>query len=84
MNIEFATSERQTAFGYIQKVYPTKTITEDQCSKLLDLVNRDILRIQDPMMYGNRIGVIQGAAYKAGDKPEIDAAIQQLKEEGII
>jgi len=84
MEITFATSERNTAFGYIQKVYPSKTITENQCSKLLDLVQRDILRIQDPMMYGNRIGVIAGNKYSSEFKPEIDSAIQQLKDEKIL
>ena len=84
MNIEFATCVKTTAFGYLQKVYPTKTITEDQVSKLLDLVGRDIVRIQDPYMYGNRIGVVGGSNYKPENKLEIDEAIAQLKENKIL
>jgi len=80
MNIEFATCVKRTALGYLQKIYPTKTITEDQVSRLLDLVDRDIVRIQDPYMYGNRIGVVQGKNYKPENMPEINEAIAQFKE----
>ena len=60
MNVDFATCERHRALGYIQKVYPSRTIedTPEGIGPLLDLVERDIVRIQDPMMYGNRIGVV--------------------------
>lgn len=63
MNIEFATCERKTALGFIQKVYPSKEITDTpECAgPLLDLVERDIVRIQDPMMYGNKIAVSPNA-----------------------
>jgi hypothetical protein len=63
MNIEFATCERKRALEFIQKVYPSKMITDTpECAgPLLDLVERDIVRIQDPMMYGNRIAVSQNA-----------------------
>lgn len=84
MNIEFATCVKTTAFGYLQKDCPTKTITEDQVSKLLDLVSRDIVRIQDPYMYGNRIGIIQGRNYKSENMPEINEAIAQMKENDLI
>lgn len=63
MNIEFATCERHRALGFIQKVYPSKNITDTpDCAKpLLDLVEKDIVRIQDPTMYGNRIEVSPNA-----------------------
>ena len=63
MNIEFATCERKRALGFIQKVYPSKVITDtDECAKpLLDFVEKDIVRIQDPMMYGNKIAVSPNA-----------------------
>jgi hypothetical protein len=63
MNIEFATCDRRTALGYIQKVYPGKVITDtpDSAGPLLDLVEKDIVRIQDPMMYGSRIQVSPNA-----------------------
>ena len=63
MNIEFATCERGRALEFIKRVYPSKIITDspDSAGPLLDLVEKDIVRIQDPTMYGNRIGVSPNA-----------------------
>jgi hypothetical protein len=63
MTIEFATCERKRALKFIQRVYPSKVITDTpSCAgPLLDLVERDIVRIQDPMMYGNIIAVSPNA-----------------------
>ena len=63
MNIEFATCERKRALGYIQQVYPSRVITDtpDSAGPLLDLVEQDIVRIQDPAMYGGRIEVSPNA-----------------------
>lgn len=63
MNIEFATCKRQTALEFIKRVYPSKDITDTpECAgPLLDLVEKDIVRIQDPMMYGNTIAVSPNA-----------------------
>jgi len=62
MNIQFATCNRQEALRFIQMVYiPNKiTDTPDSAGPLLDFVEKDIVRIQDPMMYGGRIQVIPG------------------------
>ena len=64
MNIEFATCERQRALGFIQRVYPSNIITDtpESAGPLLDLVEKDIVRIQDPTMYGNRIEVSPNAS----------------------
>lgn len=63
MNIEFATCDRARALKYIQEVYPSKTITDtpDSAGPLLDLVEKDIVRVQDPMMYGSRIAISPNA-----------------------
>lgn len=63
MYIEFATCDRKRALGYIQKVYPSKVITDtpDSAGPLLDFVEKDIVRIQDPHMYGSRINVSPNA-----------------------
>lgn len=63
MDIEFATCERKRALEFIQRVYPSKSITDtpDCAGPLLDLVERDIVRIQDPTMYGNKIAVSPNA-----------------------
>ena len=70
MNIQFATCNRHSALEYIKRVYPDNVITDtDDCAKpLLDLVQEDYLRIQDPMMYGNRIGIMPGKRF---DKCEL-------------
>jgi len=64
MNIEFATCERRRALGFIQAVYPSKTITDtpESAGPLLDLVEKDIVRIQDPALYGGRIAVSPNAS----------------------
>ena len=63
MNIEFATCERSRALGFIKQVYPSKIITDtpDCAGPLLDLVEKDIVRIQDPFMYGSQIAVSPNA-----------------------
>ena len=61
--MEFATCERKRALEFLQSVYPSKPITDtpDCAGPLLDLVEKDIVRIQDPAMYGNRIEVSPNA-----------------------
>jgi len=63
MHIEFATCERKMALEFIQRVYPDKKITDtpDSAGTLLDFVEKDIVRIQDPMMYGNAIAISPNA-----------------------
>jgi len=62
MNIEFATCERKRGLEYIQRVCPSKAITDtpESAGPLLDFVEQDLVRIQDPFMYGNRIAVVPG------------------------
>jgi len=82
MSIQFATCNRRSALDFIKRVYPSKEITDTpECAgDLLDLVEKDIVRIQDPMMYGNRIQVVAGKKYKGSgvtDK-EIQAACMKF------
>ena len=62
MNIQFATCSRHNALGFIKRVYPDRDITDtlDCAAPLLDFVEKDIVRIQDPMMHGSRIGIVPG------------------------
>ncbi len=66
MNIQFATCNRVSALRFIQQIYPSKTITDTpDCAKpLLDFVEQDLVRIQDPMMYGNKIQVVPGKQWR--------------------
>lgn len=62
IGFSFATCERKRALGFIQKVYPSKEIadTPESAGPLLDFVEKDVVRIQDPYMHGNQIQVIPG------------------------
>lgn len=73
MHIEFATCERHRALQFIQKVYPSKTITDtpDSAGPLLDYVEKDIVRIQDPMMYGSTIAISPGTNWDESKRDEI-------------
>lgn len=65
MNFSFATCVRSSALRFIQQVYSPQTITDtpDSAGPLLDFVEKDIVRVQDPMMHGNRIEVLPGTNY---------------------
>ena len=62
MILNFATCERRKALEYIQQVLPSREIadTPESAGPLLDFVEQDIVRVQDPFMYGNRIQVTPG------------------------
>jgi hypothetical protein len=70
MYIQFATCDRKTALEYIQRVYPGREITDtpESAGPLLDFVEKDIVRIQDPMMYGNQIQVVPGKNWVESDE----------------
>ncbi len=59
---EFATCDRNRALYFLQEVYPSRKIedTPESAGLLLDLVEQDLIRIQDPLMYGKRIQVVPG------------------------
>lgn len=62
MSFQFATCERVRALGFIQRVYSGDSITDtpDSAGPLLDFVEKDIVRIQDPMMHGDSPQVVPG------------------------
>ena len=69
MDINFATCERNRALEFLKKVYPNYDVKDEGTAKdLLDLVEKDIVRIQDPMMYGNRIQVTAGTNWKENEE----------------
>ncbi len=83
MRIEFATCERKRALGYIQSVYPSRDIedTPESAGPLLDFVEEDIVRIQDPMMYGSRIEVVPGKEWDHAHRDAVVAAASALHKE---
>ena len=79
--IQFATCNRGDALRYIQRVYPGKTIADEGIvSELLDYVQQDIVRIQDPMMYGNRIAIIPATNFNENMREEITAIARRFAE----
>jgi len=80
MNVEFATCVRKTALEYLQKVLPNNNITDtpESAGKLLDFVEKDIIRVQDPMMYGSRIGIIPSTNYEEKYKDDIMTECQKF------
>ena len=72
----FATRDRARALAFIQKVYPSKVITDTpECAgPLLDLVEADIVRVQDPLMHGANIEVIPATNWKEEHRADVVAA----------
>lgn len=73
MTIQFVTCCRKTALGYLQEVYPSKEIsdTPESVGKLLDFVEKDIVRIQDPRMYGSTIQVVPATNWDEKHREDI-------------
>jgi len=68
MPIQFATCVRGTALRFIREAYPDIEDTPESAGVLLDLVERDVVRIQDPMMHGPGIAVIPGRNWQESDE----------------
>ena len=75
---QFATCDRQRALGFIAAVYPNCEIsdTAESAGPLLALVERDIVRIQDPEYHAknNTIQVVAGKNWKDGHRDMVVAA----------
>jgi hypothetical protein len=66
------------ARNHIQKMYPNKVIDDTKISKLIDLINKDILRVQDPDCH-QPCQIVQGTKFKEDEHQElVDAAIQEF------
>jgi hypothetical protein len=82
MSFEFATCDRNRALGFLRQVYPSSTIEDsaDSAGPMLDLVEADIIRIQDPMMHGPRIQVSAGKNWRedAEKRAEIAAVCAEF------
>lgn len=85
MNIEFATCDRKRALGFIRKVYPSSTIEDsiEGAGLLLDLVEADVVRVQDPMMYGSRISIVPSKNFDEAMRAEVIIACERLAHHAI-
>jgi hypothetical protein len=81
MYINFATTNRSTAHSYIQKVYDDLQITDtDDCAKpMLDLVEKNLLCVQDPAMYGSRIAIQPTQIWDEKYRVDFDNALMILQ-----
>lgn len=80
MDIAFATCERNKALAYMQTAEPGAGLTDtpESAGPVLDLVERDVLRVQDPLMHGKQIAVIAGTKYTDAHDAEIQPAVKVL------
>lgn len=76
--VDFSTCVPSAALARLQKVEPESGFTAENIPLLLALVGDDVLRVQDPMMYGSQIGIMPGNNYDADRKPEVDKAVAEL------
>lgn len=69
----FATCDRQRALSFLKQLYPSRVIvdTSESAGPLLDYVEKDIVRIPDPMMHGNRVEVSPSTNWNEKYRDEI-------------
>ncbi|KQP02491.1 hypothetical protein [Pseudorhodoferax sp. Leaf265] len=80
MHFTFATCERNKALAFMQTAEPGAGLTDtpESAGPVLDLVERDVLRVQDPLMHGKQIAVIAGTKYTDDHDAEIQPAVKVL------
>lgn len=82
MIIHFATCVRKEALGFISKVYPNCTVEDSGAvAELLDFVEKDIVRIQDPFIHGNSPQVIPGTHWNEDARKGLVSICQRMNEQ---
>lgn len=81
MSFAFATCNRQSALGFLKKLYPSSIVedTPESVKSLLDIIEADELRICDPEFHGGQI--IEGKKFRADTAERATAA---LKSSGLV
>lgn len=79
MSFSFATCERARALTFLAQAYPSRTVrdTPDDAGPLLDLVVRDVVRIQDPAFH-QPPQVVPGKKWAESERVAVIAAAQQV------
>jgi len=75
--LQFATCTRYRALDFIREVYPDAADTPASAGPLLDLVEQDIVRVQDPAMHG-QVGIIPATNWDESYREAAIAAGAQL------
>ena len=80
MRIAFATCEVHRALEFINQVYPSyEDLTEKDIPKLRALLEKDIVRVQDPNFH-QPCQIIAGNNYSEEYDKKIGEAIQELQD----
>ncbi len=68
----FATCDRKTAMQFLERGYPTRNINfnNESISAMLDLIENDVMRVQDPQMHGSP-NLISGQKYSSMSRDAI-------------
>jgi len=75
----FGTNNRKTALEYIQRSEPSKNHTEESAVKLLDLVEKDVVRVGDPFMHGGKSPITPSDTYTDDMHNEVMTAINDMR-----
>lgn len=80
MSFMFASSNRSLALEFLQKIEPSVNLTdtEDSAKDLLDIIERDEIRVTDPSFHAPQI--VQA---KNWNETTLDRATAALKKAGI-
>ena len=80
MSIMFVTCDKERALGFINKMYPeNEDLVLDEIPLLIDLIEKDILRVQDPEFH-NPCQIVAGKNYSEDYNEDIQDAINELKD----
>ena len=83
MSIVFATCERRRALSFLGELYPSQKLKDTGAtSRLLDIVEKDIIRIPDPMMHGKRVSPVRGDKWDESQLEMVTNICQEFHEEG--
>ena len=76
--VQFATCDRKRALFFLQEVYPSRKIEDipESAGPVLDFVEQDLIRIQDPSMYGKRIQVVPGKNWQEDMREQVAKACE--------
>ena len=77
MFINFATCERGRALSFLRAVLNSGVVedTDGSAGTFLDFVEADVVRVQDPMMYGSRIQIIPGNNWDESKRDAVTASL---------
>ncbi|WP_411887395.1 hypothetical protein [Hydrocarboniphaga effusa] len=80
MSFAFATCDRRRALGFLKTIYPDREVkdTAEDAGPLLDLVEKDIVRISDPAMHGPNAAIIPSTNWNESRRSEVMDVCQRF------